>query len=100
MRFVAFDPVIIKTWLFDTRLTDEGNAEVEVEIELDGEIQPSMQVELTLSPRNSPPRNGSRAGQSHGRDCASLDSREGPATLVDLGPRQTEPLHTRRQVAG
>jgi beta-mannosidase len=52
VRLVASDPVIIKDLAVDTRLTDEGNAEVEVEIELDGEIQPSMQVELTLSPRN------------------------------------------------
>ena len=42
----------IKDLAVDTRLTDESNAEVEVEVELDRAVDQVAQVELTLSPRN------------------------------------------------
>jgi beta-mannosidase len=54
VRLAASDAVIIKDLAVDTRLTDGGNAEVEVEIELDGQTESALQIELTLSPRNFP----------------------------------------------
>ncbi len=52
VRLVASDEVIIKDLAIDTRLTDDGNAEVEVEIEFDGKVEEAPMIELTLSPRN------------------------------------------------
>jgi len=52
VRLTASDAVIIKDLAVETRLTDDGNAEVEVEVELDGKTESALQVELTLSPRN------------------------------------------------
>ncbi len=52
VRLVASDAVCIKDVAIDTRLTEDGNAEVEVEIELDGEADSAQTIELTLSPRN------------------------------------------------
>ena len=52
VRLVASDSVAIKDVALDTRLTDDANAEVEVEVELDGALESAVTVELTLSPRN------------------------------------------------
>jgi beta-mannosidase len=52
VRLAASDAVIIKDLSVDTRLTDDSNAEVEVEIELDGRTESALRAELTLSPRN------------------------------------------------
>ncbi len=52
VRLLASDAVAIKDLAVDTRLTDDGNAEVEVELEFDGILGPAATIELTLSPRN------------------------------------------------
>ncbi len=52
VRLVASDALAIKDVAIDTRLRDDGSAEVEVEVELDGSADATPTVELTLSPRN------------------------------------------------
>ena len=52
VRLLASEAITIKDVAIDTRLTEDGNAEVEVEVEVDGRIDPSSNLELTLSPRN------------------------------------------------
>ncbi len=52
VRLVASDAVVIKDVAIDTRLTDDGNAEVEVEVQFDGKPDSAGMLELTLSPRN------------------------------------------------
>jgi len=52
VRLIASEDVAFKDLAVDTRLTDDGNAEIEVEVELDGEPGSASTVELTLSPRN------------------------------------------------
>ncbi len=52
VRLVASDAVAIKDLAVDTRLTDGGGAEVEVELELDNPPDSPLTAELTLSPRN------------------------------------------------
>ena len=54
LRLVASDAVFIKDLALDTRLTDDGNAEVEVDVELEGHPDEALAIELTLSPRNFP----------------------------------------------
>jgi beta-mannosidase len=52
VRVVASDDLTLKDLVVDTRLTDDGNAEVEVEVDLEGTGVASARLELTLSPRN------------------------------------------------
>jgi beta-mannosidase len=52
VRLIASDAVAIKDLAIDTRLTEDGQAEVEVEVELDHEPESAALLELTLSPRN------------------------------------------------
>jgi beta-mannosidase len=52
VRLVASHTLGIRDLAIDTRLTDDGNAEVAVELELEGPAADSSNVELTLSPRN------------------------------------------------
>jgi len=52
VRLIASDAVVIKEVGIDTRLTDNGDAEVEVEVELDGKPESELLLEFTLSPRN------------------------------------------------
>lgn len=52
VRLVALDDLAIKDLAVDTRLTDNGDAEVEVELETEGEPGTGRTIELTLSPRN------------------------------------------------
>ncbi len=52
VQLVASGPVGIKDISVETRLTDNGNAEVEIETELEGRPDANLTLELTLSPRN------------------------------------------------
>src|SRR5262249_2576992 len=52
VQLLACDPIRIKDLAVDTRLTDDGSAQVEVEVELESAPSPAAGLELTLSPRN------------------------------------------------
>ena len=52
VRLAAFDTLRIKDLAVDTRLTDDGNAQVEVEIELETQPESGASLEVALSPRN------------------------------------------------
>jgi beta-mannosidase len=52
VHLVTCDALQIKDLAIDTRLTDDGNAQVEVEIELEVSPDAAVGIELTLSPRN------------------------------------------------
>jgi beta-mannosidase len=52
VRLVACDPLRIKDLAIDTRLTDNGAAQVAAEIELESPPPTPARLELTLSPRN------------------------------------------------
>ena len=52
VQLVASEAVGIRDLAIDTRLTENGRAEVIVEVELEGEAQSAPTIELTLSPRN------------------------------------------------
>lgn len=52
VRLVASDTMAIKDVAIDTRLTDDGNAEVEAAVEFDGTGDSVRDLELTLAPRN------------------------------------------------
>jgi beta-mannosidase len=52
VRLAAVESLTIKDLATDTRLTDNGGAEVAVELEFEGPSEAGRTVELTLSPRN------------------------------------------------
>lgn len=52
VRLVASGPVFLKDLAVATRLTEDGQAELEIELEWDGPLDEPLFVELTLSPRN------------------------------------------------
>jgi len=54
VRLVASEALRIKDLAIDTRLKEDGDAEVEVEMDWEGEAQSLPTIELTLSPRNFP----------------------------------------------
>ncbi len=52
MRLVASGNLVIRDVAIDTRLEDNGSADVEVELDLDGTVEPTPAIEATLWPRN------------------------------------------------
>src|SRR5262249_44947233 len=52
VRLVAIEDVTIKDLAVDTRLTQDGGAEVEVQLDIEGQLGAGRRVELVLSPRN------------------------------------------------
>jgi hypothetical protein len=96
----AAGQVRIQNLAVDTRLTTNGDAEVEVEVDLDKAPEQAVQVELTLSPRNfSAPERHWASTTLAGPHGKGADSSEGPAVVVDVGSRQAQFVHAGGSVA-
>jgi beta-mannosidase len=80
VRLAAIDALNIKDLAVDTRLTDDGNAQVEVEVELKNQPESSASLELTLSPRNF-------SAQEHFRVRTSISERTARVVIPVKNPR-------------
>ena len=100
VRLTASTAAVIRDVAVNTRLTGEG-ADVEVELDAEAPAGSEYRWELTLSPRNFASQARYRAARCAVRASVPLDHpREKSRPVVDLGPRQAEPLHARRSPAG